>query len=51
MKGSSEEACSINSYLDSVKAQITNIQSTLDHKKESLTVENFRKLLFGESGT
>ena len=49
VKGNSEEARSINSYLDSVKAQITNIQLALNHKNEPLNVENFRKRLFGEA--
>lgn len=49
MKGSSEEARSINNYLDSVKSQIIDIQMTLTHKKESLCIENFRKSLFDET--
>lgn len=47
MKGHSEEARSINSYLDSVKAQVTNIEIGLTHKKENLNIESFRKILFG----
>lgn len=49
MKGHSEEARSINSYLDSVKAQIIDIQMMLTHRKENLDLENFKKHLFGES--
>lgn len=49
MKGSSQEARSINGYLDSVKSQIIDIQMTLAHKKESLSIANFRKYLFGET--
>lgn len=49
MKGSSEEARSINNYLDSVKSQIIDIQMTLTHKKEALNIENFRKRLFDET--
>lgn len=49
MKGGSEEARSINSYLDSVKSQVIDIQMTLAHKKELLNVTNFRKYLFNET--
>jgi len=49
MKGSSEEARSINNYLDSVKSQIIDIQMTLTHKRETLSIENFRKRLFDET--
>jgi site-specific recombinase XerD len=49
MKGSSEEARSINNYLDSIKAQVIDIQMTLTHKREVLNIENFRKHLFNES--
>ncbi|MFT3795240.1 site-specific integrase [Flavobacterium sp.] len=49
MKGTSEEARSINNYLDSVKSQIIDIQMTLTHKREALNIENFRKRLFDET--
>lgn len=49
MKGGSEEARSINNYLDSVKSQIIDIQMTLTHKREALNIENFRKRLFDET--
>lgn len=49
MKGSSEEARSINNYLDSVKSQIIDIQMALTHKRETLNIENFRKRLFNET--
>ena len=49
MKGSSEEARSINNYLDSVKSQVIDIQMTLTHKREALNIENFRKRLFDET--
>lgn len=49
MKGNSEEARSINSYLDSVKSQVIDIQMTLTHKKEALNIANFRKYLLGET--
>lgn len=47
MKGNSEEARSINGYLDSVKAQVTNIQMSLNHKRETVRIEAFKKALFG----
>ncbi len=49
MKDSSEEARSINNYLDSVKSQIIDIQMTLTHKREALNIENFRKRLFDKT--
>lgn len=49
MKGTSEEARSINSYLESVKAQVIDIQMMLTHRKENLDLDNFKKHLFGES--
>ena len=49
MKGSSEEARSINNYLDSIKSQIIDVQMTLTHKREALNIENFRKRLFDET--
>lgn len=47
MKGNTDEARSINNYLDSLKAQIFTIQMTLNHKQEILSIENFRKHLLG----
>lgn len=47
MKGSSEEARSINNYLDAVKSQIIDIQMMLAHKQETLSMENFRRYLLG----
>lgn len=49
MKGNSEEARSINNYLDSVKSQIIDIQMLLTHKREIINIDSFRKRLFGES--
>ncbi len=47
MKGNSEEARSINNYLDTIKSKIIEIQMSLSHKNEPLTIENFKKRLFG----
>ncbi len=47
MKGNSEEARSINNYLDSVKSDIINIQLALAFKKEIITIDSFKKCLFG----
>ncbi|WP_284651652.1 site-specific integrase [Flavobacterium terrisoli] len=49
MKGNSEEARSINNYLDSVKSDIIDIQLSLAHKKEPINIASFRKRLFGEN--
>ncbi|SDJ57905.1 site-specific integrase [Flavobacterium noncentrifugens] len=49
MKGNSEEARSINSYLDSMKAHVTNIEIMLTHKRETVNIDNFRKHLFGQT--
>jgi biopolymer transport protein ExbB/TolQ len=46
MKGNSKEARSINGYLDSVKAQVTNIQMSLNHKRETADIEAFKKASF-----
>lgn len=49
MKGNSEEARSLNSYLVSMKAHVTNIEIMLTHKREAIYIDNFRKHLFGET--
>lgn len=49
MKGNNEEARSINSYLDLTKTEITGIEMALTHKKEALTLDNFKRVLFGDS--
>lgn len=49
MKGNSEEARSINNYLDSLKADIIDIQLSLAHKKEPINIASFRKRLFRET--
>jgi site-specific recombinase XerD len=49
MKGTTEEARSINNYLDSIKGQVIDIQIQLSHKRDTLNIENFRKHLFDET--
>jgi site-specific recombinase XerD len=46
-KGQSEEARSINSYLDLMKSKIFDIQMELLHKSEALTLENFKVRILG----
>lgn len=47
MKGTTEEARSINSYLDVMKAKVLDIQMELIHKNQELNIENFKEKLFG----
>ena len=47
MKGNSEEARTINNYLDLMKSKIFDIQTELIHKNELLTLENFKARLLG----
>lgn len=47
MKGATDEARSINSYLDLIKSKVLDIQMELIHKNENLNIENFKELLFG----
>ncbi|WP_291151838.1 site-specific integrase [Flavobacterium sp. UBA7680] len=47
MKGTTEEARSINSYLDLMKSKVLDIQMELIHKKQELNIENFKSKLFG----
>jgi site-specific recombinase XerD len=47
MKGTTEEARSINSYLDLMKSKVLDIQMELIHKNEDLSIENFKDKLFG----
>ena len=46
VKGNSEEARSINMYVDSIKTEINNIEMTLKNQMKPLTIGNFKKLLF-----
>jgi len=47
MKGCSEEACSINNYLDLLKSKIFDIQMELVHKNQPLTIAVFKNKLSG----
>ena len=45
MKGQSEEARSINSYLDMMRSKVLGAELQLLNKKEDLTLENFQSIL------
>ena len=47
MKGTSEEARSINSYLDLMKSKVLDAQMELLHRNEVLSIENFKNKLLG----
>lgn len=47
MKGSSEEARTINNYLDLLKSKVFDIQMELIHKNEELSLENFKSRILG----
>jgi len=47
MKGSSEEACSINNYLNLLKSKIFDIQMELVHKNQPFTIAVFKNKLSG----
>jgi site-specific recombinase XerD len=47
MKGTTEEARSINSYLDLMKSKVLDAQMELLHRNESLSIENFKSKLLG----
>ena len=42
MKGTTEEARSINSYLDLMKSKVLDAQMELLHRNETLSIENFK---------
>jgi len=48
MKGNSEEARTINNYLDLMKSKVFDIQMELLHKNEDLIIENFKSKLTGK---
>ncbi len=45
MKGNTEEARSINSYLDMIRSKVLNAEMELLHKEEELCIENFQSIL------
>ena len=47
VKGTTEEARSINSYLDVIKSRVLDIQMELIHKNQNISIQNFKELLFG----
>lgn len=47
VKGTTEEARSINSYLDLLKSKVLDVQMELIHKNQELNIDNFRQGLFG----
>ena len=47
MKGATDEARSINSYLDLMKSKVLNAQMELLHRNETLSIENFKNKLLG----
>ncbi|MEO8234594.1 MAG: site-specific integrase [Flavobacterium sp.] len=47
MKGTTEEARSINSYLDLMKSKVLDAQMELLHRNETLCIENFKNKLLG----
>lgn len=47
IKGSSEEACTINNYLEVLKNQIFDIELELVHQKLPITIEAFKSKLAG----
>ncbi|MFM9987598.1 site-specific integrase [Flavobacterium sp.] len=47
MKGTTEEARSINSYLDLMKSKVLDAQMELLHRNEALSIENFKDKLLG----
>ncbi len=47
MKGQSEEARSLNEYLDLMKSKVFDIQMGLIHRNEEITIEIFKNILNG----
>jgi site-specific recombinase XerD len=47
IKGNSEEARSINDYLNLMKSKVFDIQMELIHKNEDLNLENFKSRILG----
>lgn len=51
MKGSTEEARSINSYLDMMRSKVLSTEMDLLHKEEEISIENFQAILLGTNKT
>lgn len=51
MKGSTEEARSINSYLDMMRSKVLSTEMDLMHKEEEISIENFQAILLGTNRT
>jgi len=49
MRGSTEEARSINSYLDMMRSKVLSAEMDLMHKEEELSIENFQSILLGRN--
>ena len=47
MKGSSEEARTLNNYLDLMKSKVFDIQMDLIHKNQELSLKNFKSRILG----
>lgn len=47
MKGNSEEARTLNGYLDLMRSKVFDIQMELLHKNEKLSLENFKSRILG----
>ena len=47
MKGNSEQARTLNNYLDLMKSKVFDVQMELIHKNEELNLENFKSRILG----
>lgn len=47
LKGNSEEARTLNNYLDLMKSKVFDVQMELIHKNEELSLENFKSRILG----
>lgn len=49
MKDQSDEARSINSYLDMMRSKVWSIEMNLMHQEEEISIENFQTILLGKN--
>jgi len=49
MKGQSEEARSVNSYLEMIRSKVLGAELELLHKNEDITIENFQAILLDKN--